>query len=298
MMRRTGTARSRRSGFTMIEMLVVMMIIALLIALLVPAVMKVQDSARRAEAKWQIDQISMAADQFCNLESMGKVGYLPTKVPFNLKPSYVIDASGNTEEEAKYLMRVFPGLEVKEASGVKQVITGLTNSISLVDGNQIAVFFLTGGVPTQFSGFSNNPRLPFSTSATIGEVRKGPFLQLKDTMYSTNPPGFTANGQAWLMDPYKSPLAIFSSGQKRDYLTTLGGQSFVFNSQTVTPYFRGLGTAASPKKFESPKGIQIISAGSDKLFAPGGNWDDIKEHKFAMDDLGNFSPNALGYGPP
>ena len=63
---------ARRSGFTLVELLVVMSIIAALMGLLLPAVQSARETARRSQCLTRVQQFSLATQQFD-----GARGYYP-----------------------------------------------------------------------------------------------------------------------------------------------------------------------------------------------------------------------------
>ncbi len=69
--------RRPRTGFTLIEMLVVMLIIAVLVGLLLPAVMRATDAGKRTQASAEMNELGMAIGQF---KSKYSVDYVPSKI--------------------------------------------------------------------------------------------------------------------------------------------------------------------------------------------------------------------------
>ncbi len=277
-----------RAGMTLIELLVVIAILALLMSLTIAAVMKLIGKGPEAQNKARITLIDKAVTNFTASTALGNVGYIPTGRidlipgsptfgqvvgPFRLRPSYA-----DTDFEAQYFKQVF-------GRYFNHTATGLPTAD--LDGNQTVTFFLTGGTVTNFEGFSTNPQARFTPKQSPSEERIG-FLKVTPKEYTIAP-----NGQAWLVDRFGNPFAIFTGGSKGR--GNYNGQSFtITNSKgqqtTVRPYIEG-------GKPVSPDGRQIISAGNDELFGPGGNWVGRSSIE-AKDDQSNFSHLPLDSGPP
>lgn len=327
----------RRAGMSLIELLVVMAIIATLTSLLMAAVQRARLAGLRTDNGARITQVGEAIGR---IKTDLKLSYIPshpinTTVPTTLYPNRAPGTpphgfalkgkyEGN-EPELEILLRAFPNMNTvarqRLETGNPSLTTaqaqdnGYTGPDVVLDANQTLCFFLTGGGATNLSGFSNNPRKPF-TAASAGEQRKGPWLQNNPKYYKLTPPlnpGGTpaAPDQPSIIDAYGNPYAYFASvnGKLNNYYripvtpattppTFESGEKFSFTgpkgaSGDVYPYERSDSTAAN-LKFQQENGFQIISAGYDEKF--GGGKTLLPATGDGADDQSNFSKSLLGGG--
>jgi len=325
MTRRNGA----RHAFTLVELLVVIAIIALLMGLLLPALSGVRTKAREADNSAHLRQVENGINLFV---SKMKVDYIPshgggTGNTFRLCSCYardaagnpLVDANGNIWPEIVYLKQVFPqmnlmdnGMRVKDAAGTPYFVINGTFTPPLpaglsqtpqrfdFDPNQTLATFLTGSVFTENQGFSNNKQQPFTPAAGAGETRVGPFLETKKEDFDappTSPIQLTLGTR--LIDKWGTPFAYFSA-------FSLATGRFDYGNGTLTQTYGTAGTVSAysppgtPRKFMNPKSTQIISAGRDKTFGPGGLWvpgqgsyvQNVVQGGY--DDFSNFQRSRLG----
>jgi hypothetical protein len=275
----------------------VIAIIAVLLGLLLPAIQTVRDSARRAGVVAEISQLSNAIATY---KTKFRADYIPAfgggtpNGEFRLCSCYAAYASGTwlNWPEVVYLKSIFPqmnpfdnGLRMQTGQFVTNGVftpstaTNTTGSPVGLDPNQTLVFFLTGGVFTNYQGFSNNKQEPFAPGVG-GEQRIGPFLELASNKYDAT----------WhLLDPYGTPYAYFSFDQ---YLNTYPDRPWPTPRGPVSAYKDGNG------KYLQPRGFQVISAGKNQRFGPGGGFWTPNAGVYAPggrggDDLANFNAGPL-----
>lgn len=270
----------RRAGISLIELLVVISIITVLVSLTAAAVQRVRVLGPQTDNYSRMNQIGDAVGRLKNDLRMDYVpshpinttlapGAAGAPVGFALKRSY-----GSTDPELEFLLRAFPNMDLSD--------NGYTGQPVVLDANQTLCFFLcgvgdAGGAAQTGFGFSNNPRRPLSP-ANPGEQRKGPWLEPNSKLFGAG------TGFPHLIDPYGTPYAYFASvgGKTNNY----GTQSF---QGAVSPYQSG-------GKFVNEKGFQIISAGRDKVFGPGGGNLPATGDPGGYDDHAHFSRGLLGAG--
>jgi prepilin-type N-terminal cleavage/methylation domain-containing protein len=252
-MRQRPTRRAR-GGFTLIELLVVIAIIAVLVSMMMAGIMKVKDAGKRTQVTDELSQMKAAFTKFqTNFKNPGN------------PPSMLIlcedhNAYPNTplgQESKKFLDKCFGqggSLGPVDWNGNGVIDSGQV----LLDGSQCMVFFLSG---INGKGFSSNTRNP----ADFSRPRIDPAFSFKQDRLNTAAP-YSPQFPAY-NDPYGRPYAFFSSYWKSNGYNRYGTSDCA--NLGVQPYFTPRHTANIPDYYE-PTSFQIISAGKNGIFGPGG----------------------------
>lgn len=281
----------RRSGFTLVELLVVIAIIAVLAALALVAIIPFLGKGPEIQTVQEISQLSIAVQNFKNKYGV----YPPSRIALGASPA-AMDAS--VPGSSAMLIRIWPRIDWSGASGVidwrGQNIAGQF----ILEGDQCLVFFLQG-IPNRANGvkgFATDPKNPTKWNATVNDVSPPLFDFTAARLFKRGGSQFYSYydvfGNTVTPFPASKPYLYFSSGK------TYNGYSAAA-LLGVTPYITSGTTYANPNSF------QIISAGANGPtlgFGPGGtNWTpntgSYAKGGAGFDDLSNFCPNKLGVGP-
>jgi general secretion pathway protein G len=308
---------ARRLAFTLVEMLVVIAIIAVLIALVAPAVFGYLKKGPQVRVANDLAQLDTAIQNFKT--TMGPK-YIPSRIKLCEKfGQYVVIENGYTAAQENpldrasvdYLTNLFQKIRANNTAslwdtrGIDWNGNGVyTDAPIILEGHQCLVFFL-GGIPVNnpagVSGFSTNQSDP----AQPGGGRKGPFYdgftsdRLVD-LTSTAANGSATKGYYSLLDRYdkNKPYAYFSSYNARNgypkWIAAVPAAntppSLLDNASLgVNPYCEAVG------RYWNPEGHQIICAGADGTFGPGGVWTKANPISSGpgQDDQTNFNGGNL-----
>ncbi len=299
------TARGQRSGFTLIELMIVIVIISLLIALLVPAVMSVMGKARDAQVKTEITNLSSAIGSF-----KAKYGMEP---PSNITLSET--PTGWDTRSRGFIRRMWPQFNFalpREFDGDPMSSSGYQTETHTLNGAECLVLFLGGVIDRDsgaFTGFSKNPQRPFQA----GGNRVSPFFEFEGGLVDTSTSPWTwsgrlvdtsipPNGAPEYLDPYPSqtvPYAYFSSYNGRGYRSTAGAgwvNTDCAGLMDHAYYVSVNSTNANQSQPYKPNSFQIISPGMDNVFGTGGLFDPDNTTGLAQgdrDNITNFHPGKL-----
>ncbi len=320
MSRRAGL---RRVGFTLVELLVVIAIIGILAALIIPAVFYIFRTGKQTVTFNEMLQMDNAIQTF---RETYNVDYVPSQIKLCEKfGQYQISPeNGGVEnpldrDSVTFLTRIFPritdasgGTSLWSSRGIDWNNDGNYNTPPVVlEGDRCLVFFL-GGIPLRtpptvsIMGFNTDPRDPAKPNDSN---RKPPImnfdtgrLYVRTTPTPSNPLQLAAGtaGYPSYLDPYFTGSSVPGQDKPFLYFSNYGinngyskyGQSDCA-SFGVNPY---CSATTAPVQYYNPKSQQIISAGLDQTFAPGGLYTPANIGAFqaaGKDDQGNFTGGKL-----
>jgi hypothetical protein len=288
-------SRTHRPAFTLVEMLIVITIIIILAGLLLAAVMPVMGRARELKCFNEIKQLDNAIVAW---QQTFKVSFPPPSRLFlsNKYADYSQTPLGQLS--LQYLSTIWPRLNW--SSGIDwSGGLGMPGGVVL-EGDQCLVFFL-GGIPAMDSngnlrvtGFSTNPQNPTAppNPSLQGTDRIPPFFEFVPGRLFMRVPPFPSYQDTWQLG---MPYWYFSSGKRRNGYYDLWTAAPLPNSLILGgPYYTAM--LNNQPQFANPNTWQIISAGKDGQFGPGGYYNPSigVSSPGGADDQCNFSDRPLG----
>ena len=264
-----------RSGFTLVEVLVVTVIIGILLALVSAAVFPALQSAKEFAITSEASQLSMA------MESL-KAEYGTGNPPADL----ALPSGTDPDDFYNYVVRTFPrftkdpsdssGATALTAANLRTYLSGLGVNTSAFDPGNALVFWLVG--------FSDNPAAPFDghVDRMNGTKMISPFYEFDIDRLGTDSEGYIRYFPKLAVDDYADAdeQRAFLYFDKKCYDADHAYGTF------LKPYLK----SGSTTTYSNPRGFQIINAGLDGQLGVGGDTYTDAD----ADNLTNFSGGTMG----
>jgi prepilin-type N-terminal cleavage/methylation domain-containing protein len=294
-----------RSGFTLIEILVVIAIIAILVSLTAAAVMNVYQSGLRAQARSEIDDLEKALKKTMNEFGLTSI---PSSIILRRDPTTYVTANPAELRSQQILMQMFgkplftPGKNIAWNGQAAPATTAY-----VLTGPETLVFF-AGGIPTvqngvnACTGFGRNDD-PSQPPPSGQQYRGKNFNFRPERLVPTN--NQNAKGFLEYLDTFNTgaTFAFFSSygldntGYATIAIADVGSARTDPRGNPIpalaAPYLRN--PAPSPGVYYNNKTFQIISAGPNGQFGAGSLANPAIGPLPAgsEDNMTNFSPGPL-----
>jgi prepilin-type N-terminal cleavage/methylation domain-containing protein len=270
-----------RAAFTLIEILVVIAIIAILASLLLVGVMAIMRKGPEVRNRNDILQLNVGLQKFKD-----KFGfYPPSKIKLVPQFSNYNLAVQLDQQSNAVLGQMWPNIDRTQifawAGPATMPATGVT-----LEGHECLVFFL-GGISdgTGPTGFYTNPLNP-TKPGVAGGSDKYKFLDFdagRCVTLGTNTGFYSYLDAHAANNQLKKPFAYFSSYKRANGYSPFGSSDNA--SLGVSPYIE---SSTPTVKYYAPDTYQIISAGANGVFGPGGVWTPGNNSVQGKDDISNF----------
>ena len=295
---RTRKANNRRSGFTLIELMVVIVIIAILMALILPAIGGAIKNTRIAGVVNEINQLESAIAKF-----KADHGIEPPSSIVLCEKSGDWTSNQATINSGALIRQIWPSYDFGNhdingngtADGPVTLTLGecLVFFLGGVNGNDTPGATAQNNIAGQIgpcTGFSKNPASPFDRG---GSSREAPLFEFVPSRFTD----VNGNGFPEYKDNLPSqtnPYIYYSGYDGQGYATTAGiGVVVEFGSPGLTnPYVQGSVLTSQPWK---PNGHQIISPGYDRAYGFGGPY--LPKTTNILPVASSGSPTALERQP-
>ena len=289
-----------RSGFTLVEVLVVTVMIGILIALVSTAIFPALQNAKEFAITSEAGQLGMAIEAF---KSHYGVGYPPADLT---EP-----ASGGVDLLYNFVRETFPRFQYDPSSvdpanpdpltatNLRTYLQNLKNEDGDVEGVYITSFDPGQALVFWLVGFSNDPADPFD-----GHVARMRGKNLEKAFYAFDPGRLGSRNEdgIWTVHYYPETVQSMNSDEA---VATGGSLSFLYFDKRAyntlydpngsggggsLPTFSAYQENDGTNPFYNPAGFQIISAGLDKQLGEGGTTTTGAD----ADNIANFANGTIG----